>query len=125
MNGSINVVFRISDQDRHAIGGFYADEDVIEGRYKSIEFIIGICSIAAGFYYLDAVAVDLPRGCQLKIAIEDIQESAPVFINILGRIFIESGQIQIVADRLVGAPPPPPPPPPPSATPPKIGGELN
>lgn len=42
---------------------------------------------------LDAVAVDLPGGCERILAIKDVQKSPPVFMYVLGRVFVKTREI--------------------------------
>ena len=47
----------------------------------------------------NTVSVYLPCGCDRVLAVENIKEAAPVFMNIFSGIFIEASEIKVALGK--------------------------
>ena len=89
----------IAKQNRNTVGSFYCQQ---YARYVADQRVaVNIVARNAGFRFrfgfvcdhAHVGAVNLPAAGQGPGACEEFEEPAPVFVNVLGVIFVEAGEV--------------------------------
>ena len=93
---------RIADQDRNAVGSLNRQKNFRSATNKRIAVLIVAENAGLRFCFLRIVndahirPVNLPTTGQRPIAFEELEKAAPVLINIIRLVFIETGKVQRV-----------------------------
>ena len=99
MHRRIDAAFRIAEQDRHTIGRFHTDKNVWNVGDNAVKFLIGVFRIVFGPDHPDRIAMNLPDGGELKFAIEYIEKTPPILVDIFARILVKPCKIQVAGRK--------------------------
>ncbi len=90
---------RVGKKNGHTVSGLDAANHLRQVAAKCVKFFIKVANIPLFGNDLNAVAVYLPNRGQTMIGSQSLEKSSAIFVDILSRIFVKTGEIEAVGRK--------------------------